>query len=458
MAQQYFTTHTGVDPALVASAKEKLDAGYKRLTSFECTDKGYEWFAENPGHEALTAYGLLHFTDMAKVRDVDAVMITRTRDWLLKQRDGKGGFTRKRRALHTWVEDADASNAYIVWALLSSGEKGIASEVATVKAAATKSSNSYVTALGANVLALAGDKATARELMGRLAGKQAKDGHVEGATTSIVGSGGEALAIETTSLAVLAWLGDPTFAANAERSMKYLADSCQDGRYGSTQSTVLALRAIVAYDQARARPKAPGELRLYVDGQPVGEPVRFDGNTQGALKLPDFAAKLTPGTHELELRMAGGSPMPYSMAVGYNALTPASAAECKVGLEVKLTRATPVEGELVEAVATVTNRSKEGIPTPTAIVGLPGGLEPRHDQLKELVKKRTIDAYEVLGRDVVLYFRALGPAQRVTIPLSLVAAVPGTYTGPASRAYLYYTDEHKTWVDGLKVTIAPRQK
>ena len=40
--------------------------------------------------------------------------------------------------------------------------------------------------------------------------------------------------------------------------------------------------------------------------------------------------------------------------------------------------------------------------------------------------------------------------------ISLVAAVPGTYTGPASRAYLYYTDEHKHWVQGLKVNIAAR--
>jgi len=46
--------------------------------------------------------------------------------------------------------------------------------------------------------------------------------------------------------------------------------------------------------------------------------------------------------------------------------------------------------------------------------------------------------------------------QTVEIPLSLLAAVPGTYTGPASRAYLYYADEHKQWVDGLKVNIVPR--
>jgi len=40
--------------------------------------------------------------------------------------------------------------------------------------------------------------------------------------------------------------------------------------------------------------------------------------------------------------------------------------------------------------------------------------------------------------------------------ISLVAAIPGRYTGPASRTYLYYTDEHKHWVEGLKVTIKPR--
>ena len=32
--------------------------------------------------------------------------------------------------------------------------------------------------------------------------------------------------------------------------------------------------------------------------------------------------------------------------------------------------------------------------------------------------------------------------------------VPGTYTGPASRAYLYYTDEYKQWSDGLRVTVS----
>ncbi|AKJ04679.1 Alpha-2-macroglobulin, protease inhibitor [Archangium gephyra] len=463
MAQQYFQTHSGVSPTLVASAREKLETGYKRLVGFECSEKGYEWFGENPGHEALTAFGLMHFSDMKQVRDVDAAMLERTRAWLLKQRDGKGGFERKRRALHTWIEDPDTSNAYILWALLESANKPAAQarelskEVGALKAAAFKSQNSYVLALAANVMALAGEGAEARKFMEQLAAKQGKTGVVEGGTQSIVGSSGETLQIETTALAVLAWLREPSHTVNVERSMRFLADSCEGGRYGSTQSTVLALRAIVAYDQARSAKRAPGSVRVYVDGRPVGGAVKFDGKTQEALKLPDVSELLTAGERKLELRMEGGWELPYSIEITYNALVPASSPDTRVDLEVALAKTALTEGEPTEARVWVTNRSDAKLSTTVAIFGVPGGLEVRHDQLKELVKKHTVDAYEVIGRDVVLYWRGMEPRKKLEVPLSLIAAVPGTYTGPASRAYLYYADNHKVWRDGLKVSIAPKQ-
>ena len=55
--------------------------------------QGYEWFGADPGHEALTAYGLMQFTDMSQVRSVDKDMLDRTRAWLLSRRDGNGGFS-----------------------------------------------------------------------------------------------------------------------------------------------------------------------------------------------------------------------------------------------------------------------------------------------------------------------------------------------------------------------------
>ncbi len=458
MAQQYFLSHTNVNPKLVETSRQKLDAGYKKLVGFWCPDKGYEWFGENPGHEALTAFGLLHFSDMSKVRDVDQNMVASTRAWLLKQKDGQGGFSRKRRSLHTWIEDKDCSNAYIIWALLETGQSAadLKAELASLKTAADTSKNNYVVALAANAFYLAGDKAEAVKLMDRLAAKQSADGSLKEVTSSIVGSGGEALEVEGSSLATLAWLREPAYAGNVEKSIKYLADSCKAGRYGSTQSTVLALRAIVNYDKQRARPKAEGKVRVFVDGQAVGDWIEFNPSTQGAIKMPDLSELLPAGQHKIELRMDGGSPMPYSVAVKYNALTPASSPECKLDIKVKMAQDEVKEGSATEANVTVINKTKDALPTPIAIVGLPGGLEPRHEQLKELVKKGTIDAYEVLGREVVLYWRTMPAESKVEVPLSLIAAIPGTYTGPASRTYLYYTDEHKRWVDGMKVKIAAK--
>ena len=457
MAQQYFVTHTGIDPGLIEKARVLLDSSYKKLTGFESRSKGYEWFGADPGHEALTAYGLMQFTDMSLVRDVDKEMIQRTRDWLLARRNGAGGFSRNSKALDSFGRAPDdTTNAYITWALVESGQKGLEKEIAAVKASAASTDDSYVVALGANILHATGDRAGARQLMDKLVKSQDAAGNVKSAITSITRSSGDALAIETTAFSVLAWLRDPSYVQNVERGLKWIVESNKNGRFGSTQSTILALRSIIAYDAARARPKAPGRLVLTIDGKPVGTPVSFTADTKGAVVMPEFGRELAPGKHTVALRMEGGSEMPFSMSVKYHSTLPDSSEKTQVGIQVKLRNEQVTEGGITEAAVTITNKSDQAIPTPVAIVGIPGGLEVRHDQLKELVKSGRIDAYEVLGREVVLYWRFLKAKDTFDIPISLVAAIPGSYTGPASRAYLYYTDEFKNWAQGLKVTIAPR--
>ena len=173
MAQQYFLSHQGVDPALIQRSSLILTTGYQRLLGFECKGGGFEWFGQDPGHDALTAYGLLEFTDMAKVREVDANMLARTRQWLLGQRDGKGGFIRKTHTLHTWLAEPEVAVSYDAWALLESGiDADLKTEVAWVRSAAERSQNTYVVALAANVLGLAGDQEGENHLLDKLAGQQ----------------------------------------------------------------------------------------------------------------------------------------------------------------------------------------------------------------------------------------------------------------------------------------------
>ena len=459
MAQQYFTSHQGVSPEKIAKAKKLLNAGYKKLIGFESEDKGYEWFGANPAHEALTAYGLMEFVDMAKVMSVDEAMIKRTRDWLLLRRDGDGGFKRNEKALDSFGRaPAPTTNAYIVWSLLESGEKPetLKKEIAAIKKQALKTDDNYIVSLAANILYLSRDRAGATTLSKKLAAAVNKEGAISGAVTSITQSGGDALMIETTSLALLAWLKDDAqWAAQVEVSMKWLFERSKSGRFGSTQSTILALKAINAYDAARAKPKNPGSVQLFVNGQPFGKAVAFNKDSKGAIELPDISAALTPGEHQLALKMEDGSKMPFAFEVTYNTSLPVSSEATQIKLETRLSDTEINEGEPLEMEAIVTVGDKDA-PTPIAIIGIPAGLEVRHDQLKELVGAARISAYEVIGREVILYWRALKAGEKRIIPISLTAAIPGTYTGPASRAYLYYTDEDKHWVGGSRVIVRTR--
>jgi alpha-2-macroglobulin-like protein len=197
-------------------------------------------------------------------------------------------------------------------------------------------------------------------------------------------------------------------------------------------------------------------VTLLVDGKPAGDPVAFDETTEGAIVFPDASALLPPGKHRIELAMTDGSEMPYAVEVTIHRRTPESSPDCPLKLSVTLSDADVAEGEIAVADVLLTSRSAEPLPMAVVIVGIPGGLEVRHEQLKELVQGKRIAAYEVVGREVVLYFRTLRANAEERIPLSLVASVPGTYTGPASRAYLYYGDEDKVWTPGLKASVSPR--
>jgi len=459
MAQQYFNSHTGVDPAKIAAAQSLLKTGYKKLISFESQNNGYEWFGANPAHEALTAYGLMEFTDMAKIMQVDTSMIDRTRQWLLDRRDGNGSFKRNEKALDSFGRaPAPTTDAYIVWSILESGEnpQSLAKEIEQVKARAFTGTDSYIDALAANILFLAGDNTSAEILLEKLAKAASDSGAVKGAVTSITGSGGDALTIETTSLALLAWLrNDEQWAAQIEESIKWLFERSKSGRFGSTQSTVLALKAINAYDTARAVPKQPGSVQLYVNGNAFGQAVTFDRESKGAIELPDFSDMLSTGQHDIELRMNDGSKMPFALELTYNTPLPANSATIPINLSTTISHQQVPEGEPVEMRATIT-AAESNVPTPIAIIGIPAGMEVRHDQLKELVGAHSISAYEVNDSELVLYWRALKAGETRIIPISLTAEIPGTYTAPASRIYPYYTDEQKLWRAGHSIEIVAR--
>lgn len=455
MVLAYMEEHDAADPALVERTMGMLDRGYKMLTGYESPEKGYEWFGGDPGHEALTAYGLMEFADMKKVYgDVDQGMVARTRSWLMSRRDGKGGYQRNARALDSFGRASEeVTNGYITYAITEAGETKLPEEIAYQERVARETKDPYVMALAAN--ALVNVRAPgASAAIARLRGMQAADGSFPGADHSITRSGGQALLIETTALAAMALI-DAGMANEApvREAIEWLnANRDGFGSFSSTQATILSLRATTAYAAATRATQAGGVASLYINGKKAGE-LRFDKGHKDPLVFADAASTLRAGKNTVELRLASENPLPYSIGVTYRTRQPSSSPETQVRVATRLTKDQVPLGEGVRMKVTVENATDSGIPMTLARVGIPGGLTFQTWQLKELKDKGAIDFFETREREVVLYFRSMAPKAVKDIDLDLLARVPGSYVAPSSRAYLYYTDEHKHWVSPVKVRV-----
>jgi alpha-2-macroglobulin-like protein len=460
MAMQYMATGDA-DPQVVQRAQSLLDKGYKLLAGYETKEKGYEWFGQNPGHEALTAYGLMEFEDMATVHDdVDRKMIERTAAWLMSRRDGKGGFLRNDRALDSFGRaSAATTNGYIVWALTEARRaKEIAKELDEQAKTGLASADPYLVALAANALTNA-DPARGAAIAKRLVTLQDKAGHFPGAKETITMSGGESLEIETASLALLAMMKASPGGEHeaAIRSAISWLNAKRDGygSFGSTQGTVLALKALTRYADYSRRTAASGVAILRINGKQVGR-LAFDKGEKNALLFKDLAPSLIAGANTIEIELEGEAQLPYSIALAYRAQKPASSARAKVDVVTQLAKDKVALGEGVRLHAEIVNRTQDGIPMTLARIGIPGGLAFQTWQLKELKDKGVIDFYETGAREVVVYLRAMAPGAKKEINLDLLASLPGSYVAPATSAYLYYTDEDKTWAAPTTVTVTQK--
>ncbi|MCH8618207.1 MG2 domain-containing protein [Undibacterium sp. TS12] len=462
MIMQYMKQHDVADSALLERTNKLLDNGYKKLAGFESPKKGYEWFGGDPGHEALTAYGLLEFADMKGIYGaVDKAMLARTAAWLKARRDGSGGYQRDGKALDTFGRATpEVTDAYITWALVMAGETGLDKEVAKSVKLAETTQDAYQLALATASMLEPSSKAivsekSRRAAVEKLAAMQTASGAWTNADHSITRSGGSNLHIETTALAIMAMLKADGHLEQARKGINWLqANRSGFGQWGATQATVLALKAMIAFDEATKVAPAAGTVSLLVDGVVVRE-LSYEAGRREPLQFQDFDDLLKPGKHNITLKSKNGSALPYSIAIEYRSSEPASSGAAVVDLQTRLAKSELKMGETVRLDATISNKTQTGQPMSLVRLGLPGGLTFQNWQLKEMREKGQIAFFETRAREVILYFRDMKPGEVKKLAIDLVASVPGTYTGPASSAYLYYNDTDKTWTSPLAIRITP---
>lgn len=445
------------NPELEAKAKKLLDEGYKKLVSFETKENGYEWFGAAPAHEALTAYGLVEFEDMKKVYpNVSEAMIERTRKIILDSRDGKGGFKRNPRALDSFGgADDDITNAYIVYSLTESGYKDLAKELDALYESAKKSKDPYIVALAVNAFYNVNDTKRGDEMVAMLLKSQNAFGYWDGKKHSITRSTGQSLKIETTSFALLGLMkGKEVNQIALQSGVKYIIGSRTGvGGFGSTQATVMALKALTQYAVFSKKTEESGTIEIYRNDKLIATK-SYEKGLKENVTINGLEQYITEGKQQISVRFKGPkNALPYSVNVSYHTVLPNSSDSCVLDLQTTLNASQTKVGETVRLTTTLKNKTAKGQPMSVAIVGIPSGLSVQPWQLKELQEKHVFDFYETTGNNIVFYYRSLAPNDTKTIALDLKADIGGSYVAPASSAYLYYTNEYKIWKAGTKVSV-----
>ncbi|MFT6738545.1 MAG: hypothetical protein ACJAVF_000029 [Paraglaciecola sp.] len=437
---------------LMEKATNYLDAGYKRLLGFEVKGGGFDWYGKPPAHEGLTAYGLMQFVDRAKIYQVEPDLIDRTVKWLLGQRDGKGGWLNSKRALHRWQGMNAIANAYIVWAMTEAGyAPKISAEIKKSMEEAITSKDPYLLGLMANVASIA--KIDKPELLEKLLAAQNSDGSWTGKTTSMTKSQGVSLTIETTALSVLALMKNEQDGIALQKAISFIGNSKNGYGFGSTQSTVLAMKALVEYAAFSNKFQEAGMVELFINGKRAGKK-EYSANDKGAIIFKNLEYYLIEkSTVKIQFSKTK-TPLPYDLELTYTTKQPRNSVACLVDLQTNLQKKLAKMGENIRLTTILTNKDSEPIPNTIGLVGIPAGLSVQPWQLKEMQEKKVFDYYEIMPDGyIAFHYRSMEANEMREIHLDLKADIPENFEAPASKAYLYYWNEAVVWNQAQRVRI-----
>jgi TonB-dependent SusC/RagA subfamily outer membrane receptor len=459
MVLQYLRETGKSNPEIEVKALDFIKKGYKRLISFETSEGGFEWFGHIPPHETLTAYGILEFTEMKAVYNgVSDKMIARTVDWLLSRKDGKGGFKKSEKGYDSFASSPiDVANAYIVYALSEANiEASLELEYNTAYKDALKSNDTYKMALLAMTSKNLNKDDNFKTLINKIKANIERYGFKKlPVENTITRSYGNSKNIETTALTLLALMDESKQnEALISEGIEYMVKQRQHNRFGSTQATAMALKALINYTK-KQKQKLISEndnITLVVNGKSLTRQLKI--NNDGKISISGFENYLSSGTQSISVKFNNAKvTFPYNLNVKWDSTLPDSSDASPLQLKTTILDKNYAVGDNVSFNISVSNTKVEPLGMVTTIVGIPSGTTAQPWQLKQILEENKAAYYEIFDNYLVFYWREFKASETKDIRLDLKADIAGNYQAPASTAYLYYGDENKTWIAGNALEI-----
>jgi len=466
LVMDYLKTSKKITPEIQAKAEGFISLGYQRLVTFEVPGGGFSWFGQAPANKILTSYGLMEFSDMSRIHEVDQRLIDRTQAWLASQQQPDGSFKPdtyfiNEGATTRYNTDLVRITAYIGWSLAASGYKGDAVEKAKqyLTSHLTGKEDAYTLAVIANFAADYGkDKAWIEAAVNALAAKA-----TEGPKTAFWKQEGEtptsarndSADLETTALAAQALLKSGQKSGLAKKALDYLTEKKDSfGNWQTTQATILSLKAFLLSFTKGTNADTAGSVEVAIDGKPVDR-IEINKDNNDLLHMVDLKAYTHEGAHRVSLTFAGKGSMQYQIVGRYYVpwVRRVDAAPREpITIDVSYDRTRLAQNETATAKVKVQNNTPAKAKMIMVDLGIPPGFEASGEDFAELVDSTRgksggkLEKYTITAKQVILYFDGLNARQQMEFTYKLRAKFPVRAQSFSSRVYEYYnpTVENKT--------------
>jgi hypothetical protein len=451
------------NPELQMTAEKYVGTGYQRLLTFEAPGGGFSLFGGPPADVFLTAYGLMEFNDMARVYPVDEAVIERAAGWLLGQQQANGTWqVRDYRA----GEGTLGATAYVTWALIEAGFEDtpeVSQAIAYIRDTALQEKDAYSLALAANALAAYDPKAPAtRAVLDYLYEARIQDGDTvywQMGDLSFMGATGQSGSVETTALAIYALLRTSAHPEAVSGALAYLIQAKDSwGTWGTTQATILSLKALLLASEQQGRAEGPASLYVSLNNELTQEIV-IDGTNADVVHQVTFDRGLSPsGNNEIQIDLAGGGNLMYQVTTRFYLpwdQVPAPPADSElITIDLGYDRTEMAVND--EVTVNVGLRLNQPGVVKMALIdlGVPPGFTVLTEDLNGLVEKGLIARYELTGRQIIIYLEDFSSEAPLDFGYRLRARFPMRAQTPPSAAYDYYNPERLAMRVPLVVTVS----
>jgi uncharacterized protein YfaS (alpha-2-macroglobulin family) len=471
LALDYMKRTNKLTPEVHAKAEGYIANGYQRLLTFEVPGGGFSWFGNAPANKILTAYGLMEFYDMSKVHDVDPRLILRTEQWLAGQQQPDGSWKPDTSFINEGATDRYNSDvlritAYIAWSLENAAYQGpeVERAVEFVEKHVGAKTDSYTLAVIANFAADYGkDREFTQHAVQLLLDARTDKGEQvwwSADETGVYGTG-ESASVETTGLAVQALLRSGEASGVVRKALSYLVSKKDaSGTWGTTQATIMALRALLTATEKGAA-DVRGTVTVLLDGKPAARLVLTPGNNDLFHQFV-FKGIDAPGANPVEIRFEGKGGLAYQVVSSYFLPWDQKPAVEPLSIDVSYDRTSLTEDDVATATATVRNNLDKTANMVMLDLGTPPGFELLSEDFQDYQEKTAgmksghLSKFSLTATQAILYFDSFAPGDNVRVKFRLRAKYPIRARTFRSRVYEYYAPEVSSVARPVQLEVRKR--